>query len=329
MAATKIADIIQPEVFDPYVTERTAELTELYLGGIVTADPQFDALADSGGKILKMPFYKDLTGDDEVLSDASPLTAGNITTAQDESRLHMRGRAWGVNDLAKALSGDDPMRAIADLVAGYWARRYQAVLINSLTGVFADNIANDSSDMVHDVAIEDGDNAAAANKIGPAAVIAAAGTLGDAFGKLTAIAMHSTVFQELQNQNVIIYETPSGQDIRFPTYLGYRVLVDDGMPTVAGGTSGTKYTSYLFGQGAAAYGQGGAPVPSETDRDSLAGEDYLITRTHFIMHPRGVKWAEGSVAGEAPTNAEAALAANWDRVYERKNVRVAQLVTNG
>ena len=328
MAATKISDIIVPDVFDPYVTERTAELTELYLGGIVTRDPQFDELASSGGKILKMPFFKDLTGADEILSDSSALTAAAITTGQDNSRLFMRGKAWGVNDLAKALSGADPMRAIADLVAGFWARKYQDVLINSLNGVFADNVANDSSDMVHDVASESIAGQGAGTKIGPATVIAAAGTLGDAFGKITAIAMHSAVFQELQSQNVIVYETPATADIKIPFYLGYRVLVDDSLPVVAGGTDGFKYTSYLFGEGAAGFGQGAAPVPSETDRDSLAGEDYLITRSHFIMHPRGIAWSDGSVAGESPTNAEAALAANWSRVYERKNVRVAQLITN-
>jgi len=328
MAATKISDIIVPDVFDPYVTERTAELTELYLGGIITRDPQFDELANSGGKILQMPFFKDLTGDDEVLSDASALTAGAITTGQDNSRLHMRGRAWGVNDLAKALSGADPMRAIADLVSAYWARRYQAVLIASLGGVFEDNTDNDGGDMIHSIASETIAGQGAGTKISPAAVIAAAGTLGDAFGKLTAIAMHSAVFQELQNQNVIVYEVPAGGDIKIPTYLGYRVIVDDGMPVRAGTTDGLVYTSYLFGEGAVAYGQGGAPVPSETDRDALAGEDYLITRSHFIMHPRGVEWLDGSVAGEAPTNAEALLAANWNRVYERKNIRVAALETN-
>ena len=140
--------------------------------------------------------------------------------------------------------------------------------------------------------------------------------------------MHSNVYQDLQNQNVIVYEKPSTGDIRFPTYLGYRVIVDDGMPTRAGTTDGTVYQCYLFGEGAIALGQGGAPVPSEVDRDALAGEDYLITRTHFLLHPRGVKWAEGSVAGDAPTNTECQNAANWDRVYEKKNVRLVMLEVN-
>jgi hypothetical protein len=240
----------------------------------------------------------------------------------------MRGRAWGVNDLAKALSGADPMRAIADLVATYWARRYQAVLIASLQGVFLDD-ASDADDMSVDVSIITGDTSVAANWVGPASIIAAAGTMGDAAAKITAIAMHSIPFQTLQNANVIQYEQASTADIKIPYYLGYRVIVDDGLPVVAAATNGFVYTSYLFGEGAVAYGQGSAPVPSETDRDALAGEDYLITRSHFILHPRGVEWLDGSVAGEAPTNTEAALAANWNRVYERKNVRIAQLLTNG
>lgn len=48
----------------------------------------------------------------------------------------MRGKAWRTNDLAKALSADDPMRAIGDLVAAYWARRQQATLLSTLKGVF-------------------------------------------------------------------------------------------------------------------------------------------------------------------------------------------------
>ncbi len=47
------------------------------------------------------------------------------------------------------------------------------------------------------------------------------------------------------------------------------------------------------------------------------------------MHPRGVKWLDASVAATFPTNTETEAAANWERVYERKNVRIASLITNG
>ena len=78
MADTKISDIIVPEVFNPYVVERTAELTAFLTGGIVTADAAFNALASQGGTTINMPFYTDLTGESEILSDSSALTVNNV-----------------------------------------------------------------------------------------------------------------------------------------------------------------------------------------------------------------------------------------------------------
>ena len=66
---TVISDVIVPEVFNPYVIERTAELSAFYQSGIIARTPELDRLASSGGKLINMPFWEDLTGDDEVLSD--------------------------------------------------------------------------------------------------------------------------------------------------------------------------------------------------------------------------------------------------------------------
>jgi hypothetical protein len=335
--STKISDIIVPEVFQPYVIERTAELSALVQSGIVVPDPALDILALAGGKLINMPFFQDLTGDDEVLSDSSSLTPGAIGTGKDVAVLHLRGKAWGVNDLAKALSGDDPMGAIANLVAVYWNRKEQALLISSLKGVFADNAANDSDDLISDVSIADGANAAEGNLIGGSNVIDAATKLGDAASKLTAMCMHSVPFSRLQKLQLIEWidvssaraEDGAAATDKVPYFLGKRVLVDDGCPVVAGGTSGFVYTTYLFGQGAIGRGDGAAPVPVETDRDSLAGEDYLIHRRHYLLHPRGIKFVAASVAGEAPSNSECENAANWDRVYTQKNIRMVEMKTNG
>jgi hypothetical protein len=37
-----------------------------------------------------------------------------------------------------------------------------------------------------------------------------------------------------------------------------------------------------------------------------------------------VKFKNSSVAGSSPTNAELGTGANWERVYEPKNVRIVQ-----
>ena len=331
MAATKVSDIIVPEIFNPYVVQRTAELSLLVRSGIVVPDPQMDVLASAGGTLINMPFYNDLTGDDELLVDTADITVNSIGTDKDIAALLTRTRAWGVTDLAKSLSGDDAMMAIGDLVANFWARAEQKTLIKTLTGVFADNIANDASDHVKDVSIADGVNAVTANLIGATSVIEASALLGDAMMGLTAIAMHSVCYANLQKLNLIDFTPTNVQNVGFGTYLGKTVIVDDGCPSVAGGTSGKVYTSYLFGAGAIARGEGSPEQPTEMDRDSLGsgGTDILITRRHYILHPRGIKFTSGSVVAKTPTNSELALAVNWDRVYESKNIRMVALKTNG
>lgn len=314
MVATRIGDVIVPEVFNGYVIERTAELSALQASGVIQNNPAFDALASSGGKLLNMPFWEDLDGDDEVLSDSSPLSVNNIEADKDVAVLIMRGKAWGVNDLAQALSGDDPMGAIADLVAAYWARRRQATLLAILEGVFADSTMTDN---VLDITAESGTDGMFTGET----FIDAMHKLGDAESRLTAVGVHSNTYASMRKQNLIEFIPVSEGQVQIPTYMGRRVIVDDGMPVDTSGATDV-YTSYLFGEGAFALGNGGAPVPTETDRDSLQGDDILINRQHFILHPRGVAFQNSSVSGASPSNAELADDANWARVYEAKNVRL-------
>ena len=309
-AGTKIADVIVPEVFNPYVIERTAELSAIQAAGIIENNPELDKLASAGGRLINMPYWKDLTGDDEVLSDNGALTPGRIEAGQDIAVLLMRGKAWGVNDLAKALSGDDPMRAVGDLVAEYWARRRQATMFALLKGVF---LAPTMAQNVHDISGLAGDLA----KFSGETFIDATTKLGDNKDKLTAIAVHSLTYASMQKQNLIEYIPNARGEVVIPTYMGHRVIVDDTCPK-----AGDIFTSYIFGRGALGLGNGGAPVPTETDRDSLAGEDILINRQHFVLHPRGVKFTDDTVAGSSPANGELEIADNWTRVYEPKNVRI-------
>lgn len=310
MAPTRIADVVVPSVFNPYVVNRTAELSALSQAGIISNDPQLDALASGGGKLINMPYWNDLVGADEVLSDTVALTPQNITAATDVAPLFMRGKAWAANDLAAALSGSDPMAQVGNLVAAFWARKRQALLISMLQGVFAS--ATMAGNM-HDISAAVG---AAAN-FTAATFVDATQKLGDAKDGLQAVAMHSAVQASLTKQDLIATERGSqGQVVT--TFQGKRVIVDDALTP----DGSANYTTYLFGAGAIGLGNGSAPVPTETDRDSLAGDDILINRQHFVLHPRGVRWNNASVAGSSPTNAETATAANWTRVYDNKNVRI-------
>src|SRR5512140_1832893 len=136
MGKTAVTDIIVPTEFEKYAIERTAELSNFGQCGIVEHAPEFDALAASGGREVKMPFWKDLTATRQLLSDSGTLTVNKITSDQDIARIQNDAQVWSVNHLAKVISGDDPMQAIVDLVAEYWARIDEGLVISCLKGMF-------------------------------------------------------------------------------------------------------------------------------------------------------------------------------------------------
>lgn len=317
---TRIQDVIQPEVFNPYVIQRTMELSALVQSGIVQNNSEFNELASGPNVLVNMPFWNDLTGDSETMKDNGALTPGKIGSSMDVARKQGRGRAWGANGLSALLSGDDPLKAIADLVANYWTRDMQKNLISTLAGVFA---ATSLGGHVHDISAETGEDALISGE----SFIDAGQKLGDAKELLTGVAMHSNVEAYLAKRQLIEYVQEKDQSDRVPYFLNKRVIVDDGMPY---NTSTKVGTAYLFGQGAFALGNGSHPriIPTEIARDALAssGEDFLINRRIFILHPRGIKWTEDSVADVFPENSELAMGTNWERVYEPKAIRVVKFV---
>ena len=312
MAVTRISDIITPDIWNEYGVNRTAELSAFWNSGIVAGVPGLTL--PNGGGTINMPFFTDLTGDDEVLSDTGALTPGNIGTAKDVAVINGRGRAFGANDLAAVFAGADPARAIIDLLATYWARKMQATLIKTLTGAFA---ASSMSGNVSDIS---GGASEAVRAINATTFMDAAQLLGDAKSDLVAVAMHSATETYLAKAQLIAYETTADKSDRIARYMGRRVIVDDSLP-VASGT----YTTYLFGAGSVGYAENPiGPSELETDRDILAGDNIMAMRRRFVLHPRGVKWI-GTPAGDFPTNTELATGTNWSRVYENKQIRVVQL----
>lgn len=321
MAATTIADVIIPEIFNPYVIQRTAELSALWTSGIIAGVSDVDlgdANNQKGGKTVHMPFWNDLTGDDQLLTTTADLTIANITAAQDIAVLNARALVYGAKDLVSALAGDDPMTVIGDLLAAKWARQQQKTLLAVLTGAFGAMAAESPAYGTLNISGLSG----AAAYFDADSVIDALGLLGDAEARLTGMLIHSDTFRSMKKQNLIDFIPDSRGEVTIPTYLGKQVVVDDGAPVSAG-----NYTTYLFGPGAIGYSEGTPLVPTETFRDPLigGGQGYLVSRRHFVLHPRGIAWV-GSSSAETPTNVELATANKYDRVWEKKNVRMVRFI---
>lgn len=329
MAVTKLADIIVPSIFAPYMAEKTTELSEIIAAGIAERDPYFDSLASGGGKTVEMPFWDDLTGDSQLMSDSADLTVNALTADKDIAAINNRANAWGANDLAKWISGADPSGAIAERIAGWWARATQRIMIKILTGLF-DNTngvlrTTHRSNIYTDVVAG---SITAAMRLTGDTFNDAKQLLGDAKDKLTAVAMHSATENYLVKQDLIDYIPDSEGKSRIRTFQGHRVIVDDNCPATAG-TNATAYMTYLFGFGAFAWGEG-ALDPNEaveTDRQVLSSNDIIASRRRFILHPRGVKWS-GTAAGASPSDAELATGTNWTKAYLDKNIRIVAVRHN-
>lgn len=335
MAEVRLTDAIVPTVFNPYVFQKTMELSALFQSGIIAPHKEVSAQAKAGGQLINIPYWNDLGNTESNVGSDDPAVkavALKITAGQDIAIKFQRNELWSAMDLVTAMAGDDPMKRIGDHVATYWARDMQRTVIATLTGVFADNIANNSSDMVNTIGNDAVGAPSAAELVSASAIIDTAQTMGDAKGDLVAIAMHSVVHANLQKQNLIATVTNSDGKIMFETYLGYRVIVDDGCPAVAG-VNRILYTTYLFGKGALAHGEGSPLVPTAVKRDEDTGngegQETLFSRKHYVLHPRGIKFVSGALVGNSPTNTELANALNWTRVYERKAIRLVALQTNG
>lgn len=328
-----VADIIEPEIWLPYMIQRSVELSEIWQAGIVTADSEFARLAGVGGSTVNMPFFTALTGNDQVLSSSGALTTKKLGTGQDVAVIHNRGDAWAYNDMARLLSGADPAGAIADMVGTYWAQKSQAQLFSTLAGVFS--IASMAANL-HAIAHTSGGVASASNCFTGETFVDAKQKLGDHKQLLTAIAMHSAVEASLVKQDLIDNVPASDGKTMLKYFQGLRVIVDDTMP-VRTLDSDLAYTSYIFGQGAVALGVSSFDQPAqggtgswqlEFGRDALKGESIMINRRRFILHPRGIKWLGASMAGESPTNAELETTSNWLRVYDPKLIRVVKFEHN-
>ena len=336
MAETRLSDIYDAVPYNDLTPVNSPEKTAFFESGVAVRTQLLDNLANGEGKIAELPFWNDLDANIEpnYSSDDPGVTATPQKVAQGEqiARKAFMNQGYSEMDLANELAvGGNALQQVRNRFGTYWMRRWQRRLLSGAIGVHADNVANDSGDMVHDIANEDGDNALAANLWSQAAFVEAAYTMGDMVDGISSIAVHSAVAKQITNQNGAEDVRDSEGNLLYQSYLGRRIIVDDQMPVVAGATSGNKYLSILFGPGAFGYGEGTPAMPSEIDRAPRSGngggQEELWERKTWLLHPAGFQQT-GTPAGDSFTNAELEAATSWDRVVERKLVPMAFLWTN-
>lgn len=330
MATTRLSDIIDVIVYQDLPQVNGPEKTAFFDSGVVTRNAMLDNVANQAGKTVELPFWNDLDGSIEVNYSStadSEATPQKIVQGEQVARKAFVNQGWRAADLASELAmGGTAMEAIRARTSRYFARQWQRRLLAATEGVIADNVANDDGDMVEDVSDGEGD----AVPFDQDVFIDAVFTMGDAKDALTTIAVHSVVLKQMVKNDDVIYIPDSEGKLTIPTFMGLRVVVDDGMP-VDNSATNTAYTSYIYGEGAFGYGEGTPETPVEVEREAAAGDgggiETLWERNTWLLHPFGFK-QEGTPSGESFSQSELKEADKWSRVLDRKLIPIASIVTN-
>ncbi|MDF2797523.1 MAG: hypothetical protein K0R85_267 [Devosia sp.] len=334
MATTRLSDVIYGPLFLPTTIQRIAQLSRIRNSPIVSTDAQLQQFANGPGDLVQMPFWNDLTGNSNVSTDdpAQSATPNKLTQGQDMARKIRRNNGWQSANLVASMLAEDPLDAVAKLIAEYWVREEQRIMGQQMAGVFA---SPGMAGNVLDVASADG----AVTPVNLDAEVAANAyaLLGEYGQTLSAVLMHSRVFYNLRAQRAIVFGKDPVTGLDFVRWDDKDVFVSDQCPRVAGATSGFEYTSYLFGNGAIGYaeatGDGGPKKPVEIDSVAAAGNgegvETVWYRRHWVMHPRGVAFTGDPANASGVTDAELANGANWTRKYDPKLIRMVAVTTNG
>lgn len=355
MASNTLANVYARDQLDQALLAEAIRNSNVWNSGLVTIDPKLaEFVGAAEGRKLHRVGYKDqpdplLTGNAAQATTHNPgytddgstdLIPNASSTYEYDSVKSIVAYGLGQKEIMKTLNFlDDPISALNSRMTNYWSRYFDIYVINMLKGLFLDNVGNDSGDMVA------GDGTAA---ISDDLIIDAFGTLGDAAelgGNI--IILHSLSMNVLRKAQLIdSIPSAANPNVNFEYFQGNRCIVSDYVPVYTNATNDVAI-SILAKPGSVSFGQSDNEIiPSEIWRNPMAsvggGEEVLITRQQFAFECPGFSWEDDTVTGSAagaaiggsggtklwPCPADAALAANWDRVLDRKAIPISFLHTS-
>lgn len=333
---TILSDVVFRDELRDYMRVNTAEKTAFFQSGILTNNRDMSTLLASPSNTFTIPWWVDLDASvesnysNDVYTDvAVPLS---VTSASMQARAAYLNEGWNAMSLVKNITNQDPLEFVAGRLTSYWQRVAQRRTIATVVGLYNDNVADNGGDMVVD----------AGGPISAAAIIRAKATMGDYTPQiitpsgtkaLSTIAMHTAVYTELQILNLIDFTPIADQVPEFGRYQNMIVVLDDSMPVIGTGAD-AKYLSVIFGPGAIGYAEEQDEDDMEYDREPArgngGGSETLWTRRNFVLHPLGYSFLSATITGTPGTTrpisanwSDLALATNWERKFNRKQVPLA------
>lgn len=327
-----------PDVFTDYIQEADPVHTSIINSGVLRVAPEISAVLTDKNNVFTVPNYTPLTGDAKNYDGETDNTPVEVAAAKQTGMAFRRMAAWKDQDFTRELTGADPLGDVARKVAYYQQKNNQKDLLSVIDGVLT---VDAMSSHVKDITADKGAGASATptaeNRLSADTFLdAAQEALGDNFDDLTMVAMHSRVYTNLLKLQLVnnIATTPDAysRGVQFGLLLNkYLVMVDDSLTT--GEKDGVAtYTTYLLGEGAIATARNvriDRPNYVNYDPESKGGVNKLYTKWGMAMHPLGMSLDVSKIAKNSPTRVELGTKANWTKVWDAKNIKLAKIVSNG
>lgn len=334
MAITTLGDVYNQDILASYMIEDPVERTAFFQSGVLATNEIITELARGASNEIVVPFWNPISASvepnysNDVYTDIAVPRA--VNTGTQKARVAYLNEGFGSADLVAELNKTDPLQYVAGRLDNFWQRQAQRRVIATAVGLYNDNVTTPGTGDTH---VQNDMVVTVTGDINAGAFIDADQTLGDAETDMGAIAMHSVVRTQLRKQQLIDTVRDADNNTMFEVYGNKRVVVDDGMPVFGSGNNRT-FLSIVFGPGAIGYGEGSPKVPLEYDRQpdraNGGGTEVLWTRKTMILHPFGYQFKSVTITGNGVEGnpmsaswADLALATNWSRVVDRKNVPIA------
>lgn len=342
MADVFNAKFFNNEVFGKYLeTVPRIKQNAFLTAGIFRKRPDLKNMLreQTGGNFISLPMVGRIGGTPDNYDGNQNITTDSLGSFIQSMIVVGRAHGWTEKDFTTELTGKNFMEEIAKQVADYWDDVDQATILSILTGVFAMSGNNNfASKHTHDISglTENTVDATTLNN----AIQKAAGANKNIF---TMAIMHSQVATNLENLELLQYRTQTDANgiqrkINLADWNGRTVLIDDDVPTTTDST-GTKYTTYLLGQGAFDYCDCGTKVPTEMVRDAMTngGVDTLVSRQRKLFAPRGISFVMPSPAITSPDDTTLETGARWSLVKDTagtgfindKAIPIARIISMG
>lgn len=352
MSAQFDAKIFNAEAFAHYMGRVPyPNKNELIKSKVMVVDSFLKNLLSSqtGSFYGLIPMHGLIGGEPVNYDGNTDIEATSVDTYQQGVIAVGRAKAWTEKDFSVDITaGVDFMSEIAKQVGTYWDEQDTKMIMSIIKGIFSMTGAKNLEFVnkhTFDIT-EKGDGVITATTLNSALQQAS----GDKKAKFSLVFMHSAVATNLENLNLLTFLTQNdangiARPLPLAHWNGRLVIVDDGMPTedVAESAEGagdgyTKYTSFVFGEGAIHYADLGVEVPYEMDRDPAknGGQDTLYTRQRKAYMPHGISFTNKSVKSFSPTNAELETGSNWElvksttnEVFDHKQIAIARIISRG